>query len=288
MCRRSDIASTALSLVPCDRATHLGVVIHLLQSILLFLAMLSVGRTATVPALSRGMFAAVRIDDSQDVLRFAVKHRECSREQALAGGDDAFKVCRDGSPVTWFEAAVLLHSSDARGAAFRSLLTESIASAPFHALFWETPPFGPASFRTRAFEFVLINAPALASARPDPRPFSAPLARARAAGTAAATFTNLGGDAILVAPVQRADGSSGECAHLASFLRTASDTDVAALWRSVGVAVAARAEQDGATWVSTSGLGVSWLHVRLDSRPKYYQHRPYRDEVLEGMEAVNQ
>ena len=24
-------------------------------------------------------------------------------------------------------------------------------------------------------------------------------------------------------------------------------------------------------WMSTSGLGVYWLHVRLDSRPKYYQ-----------------
>ncbi|MGI9175867.1 MAG: DUF6940 family protein [Rhodothermales bacterium] len=23
-------------------------------------------------------------------------------------------------------------------------------------------------------------------------------------------------------------------------------------------------------WLSTAGGGVSWLHVRLDSRPKYY------------------
>lgn len=29
-------------------------------------------------------------------------------------------------------------------------------------------------------------------------------------------------------------------------------------------------------WVSTSGLGVSWLHVRLDSRPKYYTYAPYK------------
>ena len=29
------------------------------------------------------------------------------------------------------------------------------------------------------------------------------------------------------------------------------------------------------TWVSTAGGGVAWLHVRLDSAPKYYTHRPY-------------
>ena len=30
------------------------------------------------------------------------------------------------------------------------------------------------------------------------------------------------------------------------------------------------------TWLSTSGLGVYWLHVRLDSYPKYYTYRPYK------------
>ena len=30
-------------------------------------------------------------------------------------------------------------------------------------------------------------------------------------------------------------------------------------------------------WVSTAGLGVSWLHVRLDARPKYYRHDAYTD-----------
>ena len=30
-------------------------------------------------------------------------------------------------------------------------------------------------------------------------------------------------------------------------------------------------------WVSTAGAGVSWLHVRLDDRPKYYGYQPYRN-----------
>ena len=31
-------------------------------------------------------------------------------------------------------------------------------------------------------------------------------------------------------------------------------------------------------WLSTAGMGVPWLHVRLDSRPKYYAFGPYRDD----------
>jgi NADH:ubiquinone oxidoreductase subunit len=30
-------------------------------------------------------------------------------------------------------------------------------------------------------------------------------------------------------------------------------------------------------WLSTAGMGVAWLHVRLDDRPKYYGYSPYRD-----------
>ena len=40
-------------------------------------------------------------------------------------------------------------------------------------------------------------------------------------------------------------------------------------------AVAARLS-DRPLWLSTSGAGVAWLHVRLDDRPKYIQHAPYR------------
>jgi hypothetical protein len=32
---------------------------------------------------------------------------------------------------------------------------------------------------------------------------------------------------------------------------------------------------DTPRWLSTAGLGVPWLHLRLDSYPKYYRYRPY-------------
>jgi hypothetical protein len=51
-----------------------------------------------------------------------------------------------------------------------------------------------------------------------------------------------------------------------------------ALWRTVGKTLQERiAEQP--VWLSTAGGGVSWLHVRLDSRPKYYGYHPYKESA---------
>ena len=117
-------------------------------------------------------------------------------------------------------------------------------------------------------EFALVDAPVLARLRPDPGPF-----RDRFRGDDVVTFRNLGGDAFLIAP---SPGDAGtDYAHLAAFLRTAPDAARRALWRCVGRSVL-RSLTAVPLWVSTSGAGVAWLHVRLDARPKYYQHRPYR------------
>jgi hypothetical protein len=90
--------------------------------------------------------------------------------------------------------------------------------------------------------------------------------------TSVVTFANLGGDAMLVAPCPAAQG--GGFAHLASFVATATPGHASDLWQAVGTAMQRRL---GASpvWLSTAGLGVAWLHVRLDSRPKYYRHAPY-------------
>jgi hypothetical protein len=84
-------------------------------------------------------------------------------------------------------------------------------------------------------------------------------------------FDNLGGDATLVAPCP---DSTGNFAHLGSFTATASAERQDALWQAVGEALASRIGPRP-VWLSTAGHGVAWLHVRLDSRPKYYRHAPY-------------
>ena len=156
-------------------------------------------------------------------------------------------------------------------------LSAALAAAPFDAAFFETPPVASAADAAAlAFEAMLLPAPGLAAMRPEPAAYAEHMGASPAGG--AAVFANLGGDAVLVSPkpAPRMQGVS-----LLPFTRTASPEAQRALWKAVGAAVCAQLEARGGgggrpLWVSTSGLGVGWLHVRLDNRPKYYQHDAYR------------
>jgi hypothetical protein len=153
--------------------------------------------------------------------------------------------------------------------AARRALTEVLRAAPFDAYFWETPPTyaddaGPPA------ELVVVESAALGRCLAEPSAFAAAFRKAR---TRVATFANLAGDAVLLAPLPEPDV---DAAHLAAFLRTAPDAVTDALWIAVARAVASwQAERDAPVWVSTSGLGVPWRHVRLDRAPKYHAYRPY-------------
>jgi hypothetical protein len=152
---------------------------------------------------------------------------------------------------------------------FRAQWSASLGEVPFGAYCWECPPLTTDSV-TRPFECVFVASPLLAQYPPDATPF----AEFFTPGCRVATFENLGKDAVLVAPCPGAAGS--KFAHLASFVATAAPAQQSALWQAVAAAMEARIGKNP-TWLSTAGLGVFWLHVRLDSRPKYYRHAPYRD-----------
>lgn len=153
---------------------------------------------------------------------------------------------------------------------FRAFHSRTLAGDAYAAFFWEMPPLTRATL-DQPFECVLVDAPALTRITVDPGPFRAQFAAQP--GNAVIAFPNLGGDAVLVVPAPAGDN---RCfAHLAAFLRGASEPRRHALWRTVADALRARVS-DTPVWLSTAGLGVSWLHLRLDSRPKYYRHAPYR------------
>jgi uncharacterized protein DUF6940 len=153
-------------------------------------------------------------------------------------------------------------------AEFRSLFNSLLAAAPFTTFRWETPAV-TTSTTVRAFEFVLLDSPGLAQ-YPDPEAFAEHYVTAT---DGVATFSNLGGDAILVVPSPLSEPAA--YAHVAAFVRLAPEPQRDTLWRRVGEAMARRVG-DKPVWLSTAGAGVSWLHVRLDDRPKYYGFAPYR------------
>eukprot|EP00747_Dinoflagellata_sp_TGD_P189632 gnl/TRDRNA2_/TRDRNA2_50180_c0_seq2.p1 gnl/TRDRNA2_/TRDRNA2_50180_c0~~gnl/TRDRNA2_/TRDRNA2_50180_c0_seq2.p1 ORF type:complete len:264 (+),score=49.64 gnl/TRDRNA2_/TRDRNA2_50180_c0_seq2:100-792(+) len=186
-------------------------------------------------------------------------------------------VILDKHQMSWIEVVRLLREDSADGRDLRKLLTDVLKAAPFEGFFWETPPLSKATWESQIFEFVLITAPHLATSMVDTESFAEHLGPYKGKQVAR-IFKNLGGDSDLVAPAQTGNDPS-IFTHAASFFRKAADTQVDALWRTVGDAIDARIRRlplGTPMWVSTEGSGVAWLHVRLDPRPKYYHHAPYR------------
>lgn len=152
---------------------------------------------------------------------------------------------------------------------FRDSFNERLAASPFDTFRWETPPVEADSVN-RDFEFVVCDSPEL-GVRPDPSPFAEHFRNANL--QTVVTFQNLGRDAILVVP--RPIAAEDDYTHLGAFVRSAPRAQQHTLWRAVSRAMGQRVGQVP-VWLSTAGGGVAWLHVRLDDRPKYYVHSPYR------------
>ncbi len=168
-----------------------------------------------------------------------------------------------GQPMTWQRVLDQWQRPE-----FADWFSVLLADSEWPAFFWECPPITLADLE-QPFEFVLVNSPGLALVSPDPGPFAGQFWTEGPV----ASFQNLGGDAFLVAPCP---GSATEhSAHLAAFLRGANAEVKRALWAAVSEGVVTELGRDK-LWLSTCGLGVYWVHIRLDRRPKYYSHGPYR------------
>lgn len=169
----------------------------------------------------------------------------------------------DSRPASFAEVIQAWQSE----ASFRSFFNALLADSPSLAFRWETPPV-TADTLSRSFEFVLLDSPQL-DRRPNPEPFAGYFAKAE---TGIATFASLGRDSLLIAPCPLAEPF--RYVHLATFVRRAPESQRHALWQAVGEAMT-RCVGVKPVWLNTAGAGVSWLHVRLDHRPKYYRFMEY-------------
>ena len=177
-----------------------------------------------------------------------------------------FQILRDGSNASFREVFSLLETDPE----FTSWYTSVLSSSEFESFFWEHPPVSTRNHDS-AIEFVLVDGPALAMLRPDPEPFRSQFERDP--DEVVAIFPNLGGDAVLVVP--RPISPSTAYSHLAAFVRQAPPGQVQRLWHQTGRAVRENLSAES-KWLSTAGMGVPWLHIRIDSSPKYYRFGPYK------------
>lgn len=151
---------------------------------------------------------------------------------------------------------------------FRAFYSQLLTSASFKAFFWELPPM-VAQAVDQTFEFVLVNSNNLARVSPIGKAFKTHFST----DEPIVVFENLGKDATLVVPTPK--GKPSAYPHLAQFVRSGPKDQIDEFWKRVGQTYQDHLS-DRPLWLSTSGLGVYWLHVRLDTYPKYYTYQPYR------------
>lgn len=183
-------------------------------------------------------------------------------EEELDARTRRYQIFENGKVLSFSQVAHYWRTD----ADFVTFYNRILTAAPFRAFFWEHPPLRANLLDQTDYEFVLVDSPALAGVEAEPGPF-----RACFSDALAVRFPNLGGDAQLVAPSPQ-EGCSFP--HLAAFARQAGNDQLQAFWSAVGGLFVGWNTPEN-RWLSTSGLGVYWLHVRWDLRPKYYTHLPY-------------
>ncbi len=82
------------------------------------------------------------------------------------------------------------------------------------------------------------------------------------------SFENISKDTILVVPTPRNNKSF---AHIKQFIDEASSSQQKEFWKHVANECKKMLKKHDQIWVSTHGLKVSYLHVRISYKPKYYE-----------------
>eukprot|EP00040_Diaphanoeca_grandis_P012177 m.62048 g.62048 ORF g.62048 m.62048 type:complete len:272 (-) comp23074_c1_seq3:66-881(-) len=172
-----------------------------------------------------------------------------------------------------FEGA-LQHMQD--DPTFVDSLKNLVVNYDAKAVYFEVIPVTAATLSTRVFEFALSPAVRLSQSQPDPQTFEGHFETARANNNInVATFGNLGGDTTLVSPLPMKGKSYP---HLVEFLKQAPTTQILATFNAFAKSAHETITKRGSgnTYLSTAGDGVTWLHLRLDPRPKYYNYAKYK------------
>lgn len=175
-----------------------------------------------------------------------------------------FAIHEDGSPISNRYFLELLQDSQS----FREFYNSFLAETDYEAFFWENKPMMGQNLG-QDYECTILNSAFLASRSPDSQTFRQYFDKDKMV----VTFSNLGNDAELIVPCPQKDDNC--YTHIGSFVRKADDEQIDEFWKITGRETL-REIGSKPKWLSTSGLGVFWLHVRIDTIPKYYQTKEYK------------
>jgi len=155
---------------------------------------------------------------------------------------------------------------------FMSVLNDG---TDFDAYYFECPPINRAT-QNRPFEFILKKSNSLD--RPSDK--MAFRNHFKDPQCLSVQFLSTRKDSTLISPCPPTDKTKEDTrnyVHLATFMKNGPmNKKKDLLARSARALVDKMDTTIEPWWFSTAGNGVAWLHIRIDPRPKYYTHVPYK------------
>lgn len=153
---------------------------------------------------------------------------------------------------------------------FRDKIIEIFMESPYENALWEFPPYSATHANNRA-EFILMETYSFGNA--DSSSFSEHFA-GKPDGEIV-VFNNLSGDTNLIS-VNSADTKNNIFCHIMAFMKRAPAKLKHNLLIRIGGEMSKYTTSKSNVYLSTHGHGVSWLHVRICSKPKYYAFEEYK------------
>lgn len=221
-----------------------------------------------------------RSDSVMAIMNFFGDHYEIQRELKDSGNFEIYSFYRlvDNSRLTFGEVTNLL-ASELEGEHFRNRLLGLFNDLHrYSSIFWECRPVYS---QDDPFEFSICTADItpLRIARQNSKPFQKELEDGFRRGELAVSFPNLSGETTLVVPVGINESVCDGYAHLLLFMKSKciSLEQKHKFWIKVGQELKLYfAMNHFPIYLSTSGLRVSWLHVRIEDFPKHYRYSGYK------------
>jgi len=192
-------------------------------------------------------------------------------EKILSKDTFGIRIKEDNQLISYSRVITLWQESKA----FCTFYNQILREVPFYSFFWENKPISQQNME-QTYEFVVKKTTAFNGKRPNKKAFQEHFkadCESNCSNCHIVRFDNLGKDAKLIVPCPI---DESDCyTHLATFIRNAPSEQINCFWKAIGESLENQIGQKP-VWLSTSGLGVCWLHARVDSRPKYYTYSPYK------------
>jgi len=163
---------------------------------------------------------------------------------------------------------------------FREVLNE--VANELSAYFWECVPVSSSTVN-KEFEFVITKSEELNNITQNYSEFQEYIDMNF--DCKVASFLSLNKNATLIIPIPK---QQVNYKNLKEFVANASLEQWEELWQKVGEKMEESLLNagDAPRWLSTSGLNVHYLHVRINNSPKHYSHEEYLKETKAQQEIL--